>query len=49
MSPRQDERMIAIALREPEDGALEGVYQAGRPDNPHGSVIARTGLALFAL
>lgn len=32
--------MIAIALREPEDGALEGVYQAGRPDNPHGSVIA---------
>lgn len=32
--------MIAIALREPEDGALEGVYQAGHPDNPQGSVIA---------
>jgi alpha/beta superfamily hydrolase len=40
MSPRHDERMIAIALRAPEEGALEGVYQAGLPGNPFGSVIA---------
>jgi uncharacterized protein len=40
MSPRHDERMIAIALRAPEEGALEGVFQAGLPGNPEGSVIA---------
>jgi len=40
MSPRHDERMIAIALRAPEEGALEGVYQAGLPGNAWGSVIA---------
>src|SRR4029453_366706 len=40
MSPRQDEHMIAIALRAPEEGVLEGVYQAGRAGNPQGSVIA---------
>jgi alpha/beta superfamily hydrolase len=40
MSPRQDERMIAIALRAPEEGALEGVFQAGHAGNPYGSVIA---------
>jgi alpha/beta superfamily hydrolase len=40
MGPRQDERMIAIALRAPEEGALEGVYQAGHAGNPCGSVIA---------
>ncbi len=32
--------MIAIALRAPEEGALEGVFQAGRAGNPEGSVIA---------
>lgn len=37
---RQDERTIAIALRAPEEGALEGVFQAGHAGNPHGSVIA---------
>jgi alpha/beta superfamily hydrolase len=40
MSPRHDERMIAIALRAPEEGALEGVWQAGLPGNAWGSVIA---------
>ena len=32
--------MIAIALRAPEEGALEGVCQAGLPGNAWGSVIA---------
>src|SRR4030095_12016374 len=40
MSPRQDEHMIAIALRAPEEGVLEGVYQAGRAGDPQGSVVA---------
>ena len=40
MSPRHDERMIAIALRAPEEGVLEGVWQAGLPGNAWGSVIA---------
>src|SRR4029453_2740548 len=39
MSPRQDEHMIAIALRAPEEGVLEGVNQAGRAGNPQGSGI----------
>jgi hypothetical protein len=40
MSPRQDERTIAIALRAPEEGALEGVFQAGRAGGREGAVIA---------
>jgi uncharacterized protein len=40
MATRQDERMITIALRAPEEGVLEGVYQAGQPGRPAGSVIA---------
>jgi hypothetical protein len=40
MSPRQDEHMIVIALRAPEEGALEGVFQAGHAGNSEGSVIA---------
>jgi hypothetical protein len=32
--------MIAIPLRAPEEGALEGVFQAGHAGNPYGSVIA---------
>jgi alpha/beta superfamily hydrolase len=41
MAPRQDERMIAIPLRAPEEGALEGIFQSGGPGaGPCGSVIA---------
>ena len=32
--------MVAIALRAPEEGALEGVFQAGHAGNPYGSLIA---------
>jgi alpha/beta superfamily hydrolase len=40
MSPRSDERMIAIALRAPEEGTLEGVYQAPAGAGTRGAVIA---------
>jgi alpha/beta superfamily hydrolase len=40
MAPRSDERMVTIALRAPEEGALEGVFQAGAPDSPLGALIA---------
>ena len=40
MASRHDERMIAIALRAPEEGALEGIFQAGGAGSPHGAVIA---------
>jgi len=40
MSRRSDERMVAIALRAPEEGALEGVYQAGDAEQPLGALIA---------
>ena len=32
--------MVAIALRAPEEGALEGVFQAGHAGNPYGALIA---------
>ena len=32
--------MIAIPLRAPEEGALEGIFQSGGPGSPYGSVIA---------
>lgn len=32
--------MVTIALRAPEEGALEGVFQAGDPSQPLGAVIA---------
>ena len=40
MGWRSDERMVTIALRAPEEGALEGVYQAGDPEQPLGALIA---------
>jgi hypothetical protein len=41
MARRTDERMVAIALRAPEEGALEGVFQAGEVAGPPlGSLIA---------
>jgi alpha/beta superfamily hydrolase len=40
MSPRSDERMIAIALREPDEGALEGIFQGALQDAGRGAVVA---------
>lgn len=41
MARRTDERMVAIALRAPEEGALEGVFQAAEVAGPPlGSLIA---------
>jgi alpha/beta superfamily hydrolase len=37
---RTDERMIAIALRSPEEGALEGVFQAAATEGTRGAVVA---------
>ena len=37
---RTDERMIAIALRAPEEGTLEGVFQAAAGDGTRGAVVA---------
>ncbi|HEX2484554.1 MAG TPA: hypothetical protein VHQ66_04605 [Myxococcota bacterium] len=40
MGGRTDERMVTIPLRAPEEGALEGVFQAGALDEGQGCVIA---------
>jgi len=37
---RTDERMIAIALRAPDEGTLEGVFQASASDGTRGAVVA---------
>jgi len=37
---RTDERMIAIALRAPDEGTLEGVFQAAASEGTRGAVVA---------